>query len=309
MHPVVGLVLALTTQTAYDTVYEQVKGLTPQLDAVAAVTGLVLRRDAMELRLDSGSAYLLTPVAGRIRGVVFTGRGSMSFVPPLTVEQFNLQRVMGDSTITGPISAALDYLVDGSSHSANETLMTALLNNTSNGYFAAYIKRSRGESVMFEYDPTRAEEVALYRRGKLPGQRTEPVCQFQRAEALVNNVSVASEQPEPLTVDAHDIDATIDGNYNFSARVTERLIGRQDRQQWADFALYSELKVDSVTTDNGTPLSFYRRDRQSELWVRFPRPVAPGDTVNVRFVYHGGLIGFGSALENFGIAEAGRGGL
>ena len=342
MHPVVGLVLALTTQTAYDTVYEQVKGLTPQLDAVAAVTGLVLRRDVMELRLDSGSAYLMTPVAGRIMGVVFTGRGSMSFVPPLTVEQFNLQRVMGDSTITGPITAAvvlfadstqaelarsltfgrappgpadsrsavgpvgaaLDYLVDGSSHSANETLMTALLNNTSNGYFAAYIKRSRGESVMFEYDPTRAEEVALYRRGKLPGQRTETVCQFQRADELVNNVSVASEQPEPLTVDAHDIDASIDGNYNFSARVTERLIGRQDRQQWADFALYSELKVDSVTTDNGTPLSFYRRDRQSELWVRFPRPVAPGDTVNVRFVYHGGLIGFGSALENLGIAEA-----
>ncbi|HZE93633.1 MAG TPA: M1 family aminopeptidase [Gemmatimonadales bacterium] len=342
MHPVVGLVLALTTQTAYDTVYEQVKGLTPQLDAVAPITGLVLRRDVMELRLDSGSAYLLTPVAGRIMGVVFTGRGSMSFVPPLTVEQFNLQRVMGDSTINGPITAAvvlfadstqaelarsltfgrappgpadsrsavgpvgaaLDYLVDGSSHSANETLMTALLNNTSNGYFAAYVKRSRGESVMFEYDPTRAEEVALYRRGKLPGQRTETVCQFQRAEELVNNVSVASEQPEPLTVDAHDIDASIDGNYNFSARVTERLIGRQDRQQWADFALYSELKVDSVTTDNGTPLSFYRRDRQSELWVRFSRPVAPGDTVNVRFVYHGGLIGFGSALENLGIAEA-----
>src|SRR6266850_2165285 len=238
MHPVVGLVLALTTQTAYDTVYEQVKGLTPQLDAVAAVTGLVLRRDAMELRLDSGSAYLLTPVAGRIRGVVFTGRGSMSFVPPLTVEQFNLQRVMGDSTINGPITAAV---------------------------------------VLFA-DSTQAE--------------------------LVNNVSVASEQPEPLTVDAHDIDASIDGNYNFSARVTERLIGRQDRQQWADFALYSELKVDSVTTDNGTPLSFYRRDRQSELWVRFSRPVAPGDTVNVRFVYHGGLIGFGSALENLGIAEA-----
>ena len=108
MHGVLGFVLAVTsTQTAYDTVYQQIKSLAPQRDAVAPVSGLVLRRDVMELRLDSGSAYLLTPVAGRIVGVVFTGRGSMLFVPPLTVEQFNLQRVMGDSTISGPITAAV----------------------------------------------------------------------------------------------------------------------------------------------------------------------------------------------------------
>ncbi|HYU08674.1 MAG TPA: M1 family aminopeptidase [Gemmatimonadales bacterium] len=340
MHGVLGFVLAVTsTQTVYDTVYEHIKRLAPQPDAVAPVSGLVLRRDVMELRLDSGSAYLLTPVAGRIVGVVFTGRGSMSFVPPLTVEQFNLQRVMGDSTISGPITAAvfifadstqpelgrslqfgrgppsaadlrpalgpvgdaLDYIVDGSGHSATESLMAALLNNTTTGYFAAYVKRSRGESVMFEFDPTRAEEVALYRRGKMQGQRTETVCQFQRAEDLVNNVSVAAKQPESLIVDGHDVDASIDGNYKFSARVTERLIGRQDRQQWASFELYSELEVDSVTTDTGTPLTFYRRERQPALWVRFPRPVAPGDTVNLRFVYHGGLIGFGSALEDLGI--------
>ena len=343
MHVVIGFVLALTaTQTAYDSVYDQVKALAPQLDAIAPVTGLVLRRDVMELRLDSGTAYLLTPVAGRIMGIAFTGRGSMSFVPPLTVEQFNLQRVMGDSTISGPITAAVfifadstyaqltrslrfgrappgpsdwraafgpvgdavDYLVDGSSHSANASLMAALLNNTTNGYFTAYIKRARGESVLIEFDPTRAEEVALYRRGKLQGQRTETVCEFQRAEDLVSNVSVAAEQPEPLVLDAHDIDASIDGNYKFTARATERLIGRQDRQQWADFELYSELEVDSVTTDAGTPLTFRRNDRAAELWVRFPKPVAPGDTVNVRFVYHGGLIGFGSALEDMGISDA-----
>lgn len=341
MHVVIGFVLALTTQTAYDSVYDQVKALAPQLDAVAPVTGLVLRRDVMELRLDSGAAYLLTPVAGRVIAIEFTGRGSMSFVPPLTVEQFYLQRVMGDSTISGPITAAvfffadstyreltrllkfgrappapadlrpafapigdaLDYVVDGSSHSVNGSLMAALLNNTTPGYFSAIIKRSRGESVMFELDPTHAEEVALYRRGKMLGQRIETVCQFQRAEDLVNNIPVAAEQPEPLDVNGHDIDASIDGNYKFSARVTERLIGRQDRQQWANFELYSELQVDSVTTDAGTPLTFHRRDRQPDLWVRFPKPVAPGDTVNVRFVYHGGVIGFGSALEDLGVSE------
>jgi Peptidase family M1 domain len=338
MHAVVAVLLAAagsTQQTAYDSVFDPLKGLAPLSNAVAPVKNLVLRRDAMQLRLESGFAHLLTPLAGRTIGIAFVGTGRLTFEPPLVVEQYNLKRVFGDSSISGPITAAafifadstaaelqrqltfaagppergaeatdavrdaLDYLVDGRSHSGNEALLTALLNRTTTGYFAAYIKRARGESVLIEFDPTQAEELSLYRRGKMVGQRIETVCQFQRAEDLLGNVSVAAEQPEPLGVDAYDIDATIDANYKFSARVTERLVGRRDRQEWAHFRLYSELEVDSVITAAGTALTFYRRDREPELWVRFPKPLAPGDTLQVTFVYHGGLIGFGSTIEDF----------
>jgi len=340
MNAVVAILLAVSSQqTAYDSVFDQLKGLAPLRDAVAPVKNVVLRRDAMELRLESGTAYLLTPLSGgdRTIGIAFVGGGQLNFEPPLIVEQYNLKRVLGDSSVSGPITAAvflfadstavelkrqltfgpspgnderagnaadavhdaLDYLVDGRSHSANESLLTALLNKTSTGYFAAYIKRPRSESVMIEFDPMQAEEVSLYRRGKMLGQRTETISQFQRAEDLLANVSVAAEEPEPLSVAAYDIDATIDGNYKFSARVTERLIGRRDRQEWARLLLYSELDVDSVTTDAGTPMTFYRRDREPELWIRFPKALGPGDTLSVRFVYHGGLIGFGSTIEDF----------
>ncbi len=328
-------VSAVSQQAAYDSVFDQLRALAPLSDAVAPVNNVVLRRDAMELRLESGTAYLLTPLAGRTIGIAFVGSGKLTFEPPVFVERFSLKRVLGDSSVSGPITAAafifadstavqlkrqltfgpgtaeragdaadaareaLEYLVDGRSRSATEPLLTALLNKTTNGYFAAYLKRARGESLLFEFDPTQAEEVSLYRRGKMVGQRTETVCQFQRAEDLLAGVSVAVEQPEPLSVAAYDIDATIDGNYKFSARVTERLIGRRDRQEWARFVLYSELEVDSVTTDDGTPIPFYRKNREPLLWVRFPKPLGPGDTVSVRFVYHGGLIGFGSAIEEF----------
>jgi hypothetical protein len=338
MNAVVAGLLAVSAsaqQTAYDSVFNQLRGLEPVSHAVAPVKDVVVRRDAMELRLESGTAYLLTPLSGRTIGIAFVGGGRLTFEPPMIVEQYNLKRVLGDSSVSGPITAAvfifadstavelrrrltfgagtaervgdaadavhaaLDYLVDGRSHSATEALMTALLNKTTTGYFAAYVKRARGESVLIEFDPTQAEEVSLYRRGKMLGQRTETICQFQRAEDLMSNISVAAEEPEPLGVGAYDIDATIDGNYKFSARVTERLIGRRDRQEWANFYLYSELDVDSVSTDAGTPMSFYRRDREPALWVRFPKPLGPGDTVNVRFVYHGNLIGFGSTIEDF----------
>jgi len=333
VHAVVALVLAFSAsvQTPYDTVFDQIKSLAPLPNAVAPTHGLVLRRDALELRLDDGVAYQLTPVAGRTTAIAWVGSGSLSFVPPLLVEQFNLKRVLGDSTINGPISAvvlffadstatelgrslkfgpapqgaadpggaigsALDYIVDGRSHSADASLLTALLNHTTNGFFAAYIQRKRGESVMMQFDPTEAEEVLLYRRGKMLGQRTETVCQFERAEDLMSGVSIANEQPEPLTVTGYDIDATIEGSYKFSARTTIKLAGRSGPQQWVPFSLYDELQVDSVVSDAGVPLTFYRKDHSEGLWIRLAEPLAAGKAQAIRVVYHGSLIGFGSAL-------------
>ena len=334
MSAVVALAAAALclAQTPYDSAFDQLRSLKP--DRAAQIRGLRLQRDALSVTLDSGFIYVLTPVGGRTVGVAFLGAGSVSFVPPLLVEQFNLRRVLGDSTISGPITAAvfvfadssereltrglnfhpwsqgsgdvmspigdaLDYLVDAHSHSVNVGLMTALLNPTLSGYFAAFLQRPRGESVLFQFDPTESEEVSLLRRGKILGLRTETVCQFQRADDLAHDVSVATEHPEPITVDTIHLEATIDGNYKFMGRVTERLIGRRDQQRWAHFWLYRELDVDAVTTGAGAPLLFSRRANQPELWVRLAGPLGPGDTTSVRVVYHGRVMEVGSAIQRF----------
>jgi len=335
MFAVVALLSSIAAaQTPYDTVFDQVRSLAPKPDAVAPVHGLILHRDVLELRLDSGYAFQLTPVAGRPAGIAFVGSGSVSFVPPLLVEELNLKRVMGDSTITGPITAAvflfadstgtelarslkfgpapqgapdpggaigsaLDFIVDGHSRSADESFLTALLNHENTGYFAAYIQRKRGENVMVQFDPTQPEEVTLLRRGKMLGQRTETVCQFQRAEDLSRDVPVEVEEPELVAITAYNIDASIDHNYKFAARTDMQLVVRHDSLQWAPFFMYGELNIDSVTTPAGAPLTFFHKNNQWETWIRFPTPAAPGDTVRVRLVYHGNLIGFGSAMEDF----------
>lgn len=321
---------ALPQQAPYDSVFERLRNLAP--DAIAPVKNVVLKRDAMELRFDSGYAYLLTPVSGRTIGIAFAGAGSLTFQPPLLVEQFNLQRVLGDTGISGPITAAafvftdstaeelkrqltfesrglgdlgtardavsdaLDYLIDDRSHSAPSTLTTALLNQSASGYFAAYVKRARGESVMIEYDPLETEEMALYRRGKMPGQRVETVCRFQRSQDLAANVSETDEHPQLLDVGPYDIDATIEGNLKFSAHATLRLAGRTEPQRWAVFYLYHELDVDSISA-GGQALTFYRRDHATPLWVRFPRAIGPGDTLSLRISYHGPLIALSSIME------------
>jgi hypothetical protein len=326
-----ALALPARAQTTYDTVFSQLKGLAPRADRVAPVRGLVLRRDVLELRFDSGSVYLLTPVAGRTVGVRFAGAGTVSFIPPLEIERANLRRVLHDSAVSGPItsvvllfadstlaelersltftmgtevaggdvSEALEYLVEGRDRYADPTLMTALLNGSANGFFAAYVKRTHGEDVVIAVDPMQAEEVFLLRRGRLTGQRAETVCQFQRAEDLRTKVAANTEHPEPLLIDAYQIDATIDGNYKFSATAAVRVTGRRDRLRWIPFQLYSELEVDSVVDETGAPLAFFRADRTMPLWVRFGQEVAAGDVRTARISYHGSLIGFGSTLEGF----------
>src|SRR5258705_11284082 len=109
MHVLVAIVFAVSAsaQTPYDKVFDQIKSLAPLPNAVAPVHGLVLRRDVMELRLDDGVAYRLTPVAGRTTAIAWVGSGSLSFVPPLLLGQFNLKRVLGDSTINGPNTAGV----------------------------------------------------------------------------------------------------------------------------------------------------------------------------------------------------------
>ena len=334
MHAVVALAFALTAaQTPYDSAYDQIQNLQPK--AVAPVRHLMLRRDVLALRLDSGWVYQLTPVNGRTVAYAFVGAGAMTFVPPLIVEQRNLIRVLGDSSLNEPITAAVllftdstdaeltrtlkfvpgaggnapnpggaidaarDYLVDGHTHSVDPSLLAPILNHATTEFFSAFIQRAHGETVMMQFDPNETEEVMLLRRGHMPNQRTETVCQFQRLTDLDRNVAITAKPQGPLTIDAYNIDASITHNYGFKATVDARVAVRRDPQRWIPLELYEELDIDSLTTAAGTPLTYYRHDHAAPLWVRLDQPIGPGDTAHIRIAYHGSVIGFGSAIEQF----------
>ena len=335
MHAVLSLVLALTAaQTPYDSVYDQIRNLEPK--AAAPVSHVILRRDVLTLRLESGTAFLLTPVRDRTIAIAFVGTGSVTFVPPLSVEQYNLKRVLGDSVLNEPIKAAVlfftdsteaeltrllkfvplaqygkvfdasgaidaarDYIVDGHTHAIDPSLIAPILDQTTTEYFSAFIDRAGGESVLMQFDPAQSEEVILARRGKMMGERVETICQFQRVSDLDHNVPITTKDEGPVTIDAYNIDASISGTYNFKANVDARVHVRRDQQRWLPFRLYSELEVDSVTNADGTPLVFYRHNNALPLWVRLNTPLGPGDSTHVRIVYHGGVIAFGSAVEQF----------
>ena len=316
---------------SYDSVFDALRRLSPRADRVASVRDLVLHRDVAQFRLASGKLYLLSDVAGRTVGAAFLGSGTVAFTPPVAVERAQLRRVLGDSSldasinavvflfadstlaeleprvrfeagaVDGPVadrvSEALGFLIENRERRADPTLMSALLNGVSNGWFAAYVKRDRGEDVMVRVDPLQAEEIQLLRRGRLQDERVETVCQFQRAADIRDGVAAGDELPDPLRIEEYRIVSRIGHNYEYSARATARLAARRDAGPWLVFDLYRELDVDSVLGEDGVPLPHFRADGSSELWVRAATPIPAGRPRAISFVYHGKVIEFGRLTD------------
>jgi hypothetical protein len=142
--------------------YTELKELRPVPDRVAKVHHLLLKRDVGQFTLESGTLYLLAPVAGRTVGAVFLGKGVFSFSPPTRIEQERLKRfekagalataftdvvfLFADSTLSelerhlsftsgtvpgeirGRVANAFKYLGDDGSRTFDPDLMTAFLN-------------------------------------------------------------------------------------------------------------------------------------------------------------------------------------
>ena len=313
---------------AYESLFDQLRGLAARGDRVAAVHDFVLQRDAIHFHLDQGELYLLSPVAGRTVGALFVGRGSVSFAPPWDIERAQLKRVLGDSaldvrvstvafvfadsTVTelerrltfganagprpaaGPVGDAVDHLVEGRIRSAQPTLMSALLNGDANGFFYAYVKRENGEDLMFELDPQEGEPVLLLRGGRLEGQKTQTICQFPDAAHLGDSVPASDGDRNPLNLEAYRIEATIGKSLGFAAAATVRVSARRAGVRWARFNLFKELEVDSVVDETGAVDTFFRASKSPELWVRFSASLQAGEKRSIRVVYHGDLITFGT---------------
>jgi len=312
----------------YEPVFEGLRSM-KQVERVAPVRNLTLRRDVIAFHLEDGNLFLATPVAGRTIGAVFVGRGSISVTPPLAMERVELKRLLDDSTVNSPISAvafvftdstlaeverqltfgeqptasqgggvlhdAIDHLVDGR-QVVQPTLMKALLNGDTDGFFYAHVKREHGEDLMFMVDPEDEEPVALLRGGR-EGQKVQVVSEFRRTEDLNDTTAAEPGRRDALKVDAYRIEATIAKGLGFSAAATVRLTARR-AVRWARFNLLSELDVDSLREAGGRTMTFFRPNKTSELWVRFDPAALPGDTLALRVAYHGDLIGYTSIVQD-----------
>jgi len=318
-----------TTAERYEPVFDGLRHMT-EVESVAPVRNLTLRRDVIVFHLEEGNLFLATPVAGRTIGAVFVGRGSVSVTPPLAVERVELERLLKDSAVEARISAAafvftdstlaelkrqltfaprsamsqgsgvlsdaIDRLVDGR-RVVQPALMKALLNGDTDGFFYAHVKREHGEDLMFMVDPGDDEQVSVLRGGR-EGEKVQVVSEFRRAEDVNDTTTAEPARHDALKLDAYRIEATIAKGLGFSATATVRLTARRAGVHWARLSLLAELDVDTVREAGGRAVTFFRPNKTSDLWVRFDPAPQAGDTLAVRVVYHGDLIGYNSIVQD-----------
>lgn len=88
--------LCLCTVGGAQTAYEQVRNAltSVELDSANArlVEGLMFEDGLITLSLDSGMVVPMQTVGGRSIGLVFRGRGSVTYSPNITTEVVNLRR-------------------------------------------------------------------------------------------------------------------------------------------------------------------------------------------------------------------------
>ncbi|HVH67129.1 MAG TPA: M1 family aminopeptidase [Gemmatimonadales bacterium] len=315
----------------YEPVFDQLSKMKPRGDSVAVVHNLSLRRDAIHFQLADGKLYLATPVAARTIAVIFVGQGSVGFAPPLAIERHEVRRSLGDSVLSSGITAAvlvftdstlselarqvkfgpggdvgraadvlhdaLDRLVDGRDV-VQPTLISAVMNAETNGFFYAHVKREHGEDLMFALDPHDDEPVSLLRNGR-EGNKVQVVSEFRLAGDSSGSAAgpPLPESRSDLRPDAYRIEATIPKGLRFSANTTLRLTARRDGVRWVPLNLLSDLQVDTVSDETGAPLTFYRTKKSPALWVRFAAPARAGEPRWVHVAYHGDVIGYTSIVE------------
>jgi hypothetical protein len=314
--------------TRYEALWRAFTAAVPDPGRVARVASLMIQRDAGVLALEEGDLTLATPVAGRVAGAVFVGRGTFLFTPPNAVEAEQLERFYGrralrrvfdqlvlffaDTTLAELESAAtfapgdpgreaaaayreaLHYVSARNDSSLDVPLAHALLEGRTDGAFYAWI-RSRGEQpLVLQLDPTSTEEVRLIRRpaGFLAArgwQRPqEVVCQFRAGGG--SSLDLEGDLRPDLAVTAYRIDARFADDLEFSAAAELRAEVRADSLQHLHFELHPELRVDSVAFADGGPARFFRARQGASLWVESGRTRFRGDSLVLRVRYHGKLV-------------------
>ncbi len=149
---------------------------------------------------------------------------------------------------------------------------------------------------MFVVDPEDEEPIQLLRGGR-EGAKVQVIAEFKRAEDLNDTTAAVPESRHAFKLEASQIEATIAKGLDFSATATVRLTARRDGVRWTRFRLLSELAVDSVSAPGAGSLTFSRFKQDPDLWVRLNSSPQKGETLAVRIVYHGDLIGYTSVTE------------
>jgi hypothetical protein len=310
----------------------------------AVANNLVLKRDVGTFTFKSGTFAFVTPVNGKVTGLVFIGNGTFTLAPDQWYEQRSLsvftksgrldeqfsslvvrftdgtydeiKKAAGTSQgtavgsgeleeIKGALRGQLHYNLDG-------RILQDVLSTQPGGLFVAFIKGSKYSSKeIFAIDPSGvygfapAPSSKEYRLKGFAPQRWSPeeVGFFTWEENLWGNWYVAHFDKEYKTGTAtgtqrnreidmfhHQLSTRIEKSGKISGDATATFAAVNDGLRVAPFDLHQQLRISSVTGQDGEALDFIQEDENSDwgAYVILPKQLAAGEKYTLRVVYAGG---------------------
>jgi hypothetical protein len=300
-----------------DPAYQQLRNIGLGSEAVS-VTNFDLKRDAATFHFTSGTVCFVSPVNGKVTGAVFVGDGSLSLIPPTPDEARSLRRLtkedvfreefehlalrFTDSTYDEikkagkPASGGCDAgLLQDSQHTTRKTMHTNIsarilqdvLSDQPGGLFVAFIHGKHYDGKMlYKIDPAGpwdAVELSTYGEEKSGVWASFPLSSDYRSK--MGSAANASE----IHVEHQQLDTTIEKNAHLTGKATTSFVSQADGLRVVPFDLFGTLRVESVTSQDGQPLSFIQEDKDDDpgFYVILTKPLARGDKYAITTSYSG----------------------
>ncbi len=310
-------------------VYLDLENLSDLSEKVAEVNDFSFSRDIANFHLQNGKMYFLSQVNDKSIAAVFKGDGTINITPPTkisrerlysefqvnsydssfdflfmvftdsTFDEFSKKIEFNNDTLYPTIQKDIDYckryLFDHKDKDYNPYLLQTLLNDEQNGYFYAHLStaKKRDKPFFFEFNPNATEEISLAVRSEretMFDHYYKRICMFHRQEDYLSGEDLSYENKDEIYVDKYIIDATITKRMEFSANCFLKFHGLKNSGKWIGLMLFKKLRINSIISENGDSLNFFKEDESSILWIELSEKLIKDESYKISINYDGDLI-------------------
>jgi len=296
-----------------DPTYQALRNVTLSDESVA-VSNLALKREAGVLHLRSGTICFVIPVNGKVTGAVFSGDGSFVLEPQIVSEQNSLKLLTKESQFSESFDRMVLRFTDGTyeeikkagtainggcdagalkdtqhttRHKLKNNLEIRLLEDVLSpspglGLFVAFIHGKNYDGhELYRIDPQH--------------EGTEQV-QFMTYDARYGewaSLPMREYKPgtigHPFRINRQQLDTTLEKNGNLIGHAKTEFIAQLDGLRVMAFDLFPSLRVRTVKTEDGQPLSFIQEDKNddADFAVILPKALTAGEHFTIATEYEG----------------------
>ncbi len=293
--------------------------------SISAKDRIELRQADVVLSFTDGRIAFFQPSEGRVTGFVFSGLGHALALPRDPAEKQQLARFLGAPILDQQFVSAYVRFTDDTAKDLLDQLQSAgVIPTTDNGFVALW------HPQLERLNPTHSLRILIERfytpprhffHAGLEGIVTGPfdvlldssrvenvfIGQPRRANNIVyydvwSSYTLPGSIPPPNAFDAsrYHVDTTIHPDISLEGSTTVDFRALTGNEQILFIQLARALKIESISLDNGPPLSYFQNEGLTEqqlrtrgddtLCVFLPRTPAAGESFTLRFRYRGNVI-------------------